>query len=580
MKKQDTQPESLSDSGFLISTPPVTVMSKYRPFPPIDLADRTWPSQTITGAPIWCSVDLRDGNQALINPMGPVKKMELFTTLLKIGFKEIEVGFPAASETDYSFLRELIEGNLIPDDVTIQVLTQARPELIKRTFDAIRGAKQSIVHLYNSTSTLQRRVVFRADKEQITRIAVDGAKLVKECADRVKDQIVRFQYSPESFTGTEIDYAVEICDAVCEVWQPTVDNKTIINLPSTVELATPNVYADQIELFCRLFKHREQSIISLHTHNDRGTGIAASELGLMAGAQRVEGTLFGNGERTGNVDIVTMALNQTTQGIDSGLDFSNIKEIRRVAEHCTEIDVHQRTPYAGDLVFTAFSGSHQDAIKKGFDSMKETQQELFEVPYLMIDPADIGRQYDPVIRVNSQSGKGGVAFLVENELGFRLPRRLQVAFSHVIQKITDETEQEMPAGDIAAKFLETYLNPSPHLIYHSHKPIESGNEEMEQYRLVFEFKGDKQTAEAIGNGPLDACVHMLRDTFGLAYDIKDYQEHAMETGSDSAAAAYILVKKTDGTELFGVGKSKSITKASIFALVSAINRSLAQSTEV
>ncbi len=549
-------------------------MSKYKPFPPIDLPDRTWPNQTITTAPVWCSVDLRDGNQALINPMGPAKKLEMFKTLLNIGFKEIEVGFPAASETDYAFLRELIEQNLIPSDVTIQVLTQSRPELIERTFEAIRGARQSIVHLYNSTSTLQRRVVFRADKKEITRIAVDGAKIVKQIANGIKDQIIRFQYSPESFTGTEIDYAAEVCDAVCDVWQPTLENKTIINLPSTVELATPNVYADQIELFCRLFQHRKQTIISLHTHNDRGTGIAASELGLMAGAERVEGTLFGNGERTGNVDIVTMALNQTTQGIDSGLNFSNIKDIRRVAEFCTEIKVHQRTPYAGDLVFTAFSGSHQDAIKKGFDAMKETQQELFEVPYLTIDPADIGRQYDPVIRVNSQSGKGGVAFLVESELGLRLPRRLQIAFSHVIQRITDASGQEIPAGEIAAKFLETYVNPPALLTYHSHKPIECEIEDLERYSFVFEFKGDKRTVQAQGNGPLDACVHVLTENFGLAYDIKDFQEHAMETGSDSTAAAYILAKKPDGSEWFGVGQSKSITKASILALVAAINRSL------
>ena len=550
-------------------------MSKYRPFPPIDLPDRTWPNQTITTAPVWCSVDLRDGNQALINPMGPAKKLEMFKTLLKIGFKEIEVGFPAASETDYTFLRDLIEQDLIPDDVTIQVLTQARRELIERTFEAIRGAKQSIVHLYNSTSTLQRRVVFRADTEEIKRIAVDGAKIVRDCAEHINDGIIRFQYSPESFTGTEVDYAVEVCDAVCDVWQPTSDNKTIINLPSTVELATPNVYADQIELFCRMFQHRDQSIISLHTHNDRGTGIAASELGLMAGAERVEGTLFGNGERTGNVDVVTMALNMTTQGIESNLDFSNIKDIRRVSEFCTEIKVYERTPYAGDLVFTAFSGSHQDAIKKGFEAMKVSEQELFEVPYLTIDPGDIGRQYDPVIRVNSQSGKGGVAFLVESELGFRLPRRLQIAFSQVIQKITDETGQEMPAGEIASKFIETYINPPAHLVYQSHKPVECEQDDQEKFRFVFEFKGEERTVEAVGNGPLDCCVHVLTKAFGLAYDIKDYQEHAMGTGSDSLAAAYILAKKPDGTELFGVGQSKSITKASILALVSAINRSLA-----
>lgn len=550
-------------------------MSKYRPFPPIDLPDRTWPNQTIRQAPAWCSVDLRDGNQALINPMGPAKKMEMFRTLLQIGFKEIEVGFPAASETDFAFLRELIDNELIPDDVSIQVLTQARPHLIEKTFEAIRGAKNSIVHLYNSTSTLQRRVVFRSDKAEITKIAVDSAKLIHQLAAQVSEGRVRYQYSPESFTGTEIDYAAEICDAVCDVWQPTTDNKVIINLPSTVELSTPNVYADQIELFCRLFRHREQCIISLHTHNDRGTGIAASELALLAGAERVEGTLFGNGERTGNLDIVTMALNMTTQGVDSTLDFSNIKEIRRVAEFCTELKVPERMPYAGDLVFTAFSGSHQDAIKKGYEAMKDSGQEEFEVPYLTIDPADIGRQYDPVIRVNSQSGKGGVAFLVENELGFRLPRRLQVAFSQVIQKITDQSGKEIQPQEIANTFMETYVNPPAKLVYESHRPVESDNPDWERYEFVFTFQGDQQTRQAEGNGPLDACVKMLTETFGLAYDIKDYNEHSMEAGSGSTAAAYILAKRPNGEELYGVGRSKSITKASIQALVAAINRSLA-----
>jgi 2-isopropylmalate synthase len=375
-------------------------MAKYTPFPTIPLADRTWPNRTITTAPIWCSVDLRDGNQALINPMGPAKKMDLYRALLKIGFKEIEVGFPAASDTDFQFVRELIEKDLIPEDVTIQVLVQSRRHLIERTFEAIRGAKKAIVHLYNSTSTLQRRVVFQATKEEIVQLAVEGARHIHELAKRESgSRQIRYQYSPESFTGTEIDYAVEICEAVCNVWQPTMSNKTIINLPSTVELATPNVYADQIELFCRKFKPRANTIISLHTHNDRGTGIAASELGLMAGADRVEGTLFGNGERTGNLDIVTMALNMFTQGVDPQLDFSNLKDIRRIAEFCTELKVHERMPYAGDLVFTAFSGSHQDAIKKGFAALKDSSSDRFEVPYLTIDPADIGRQYDPVIRV-------------------------------------------------------------------------------------------------------------------------------------------------------------------------------------
>ncbi len=550
-------------------------MAKYVPFPPVSLPDRKWPNKTLAHAPIWCSVDLRDGNQALINPMGPAKKMELFRALLKIGFKEIEVGFPAASETDFSFVRELIDQQLIPEDVTIQVLTQARQPLIERTFDAIRGAKSAIVHLYNSTSTLQRRVVFNADKADIVRMAVDGARWIRDLAQTQRDLgKIRFQYSPESFTGTEIDFAAEICDAVCDVWQPTVEDKAIINLPSTVELSTPNVYADQIELFCRMFQHRQQAIISLHTHNDRGTGIAASELGILAGGDRVEGTLFGNGERTGNLDIVTMALNLTTQGVDSGLDFSNLKEVRRIAEFCTELSVHERTPYSGDLVFTAFSGSHQDAIKKGFAALKESGQERFEVPYLTIDPADIGRQYDPVIRVNSQSGKGGVAYLVESELGFHLPRRLQVAFSQVIQKITDATGQEIPAREVAAKFIETYVNPPATLVYHSHTPVECEIEDQERHRFTVTYQGNKQDIVGQGAGPLDALVHALMEQYGLAVDIQDYQEHAMEAGSDSSAAAYILVKTADNHELFGVGQHKSITKASILGLVAAINRSL------
>ena len=549
-------------------------MAKYLPFPPIDLPDRQWPSRTITHAPIWCSVDLRDGNQALINPMGPAKKLDMFRMLLRIGFKEIEVGFPAASETDFAFVRELIEKNLIPDDVTIQVLVQARQNLIERTFEAIHGAKSAIVHLYNSTSTLQRRVVFNASKAEIIQLAVDGATWIRDLAKREPAGSIRFQYSPESFTGTEIDYAVEICEAVCNVWQPTVTNKAIINLPSTVELATPNVYADQIELFCRNFRCRDATWISLHTHNDRGTGIAASELGLMAGADRVEGTLFGNGERTGNLDIVTMALNMTTQGIDSGLDFSSLKEIRRIAEFCTELKVHERMPYAGDLVFTAFSGSHQDAIKKGFAALKESGQERFEVPYLTIDPADIGRQYDPVIRVNSQSGKGGVAFLIESELGFQLPRRLQIAFSQIIQKITDATGREMPAKEVATKFLETYVRPPATLAYHSHLPLECENDEQERYRFSVTFKDRKAEVEGQGSGPLDAFVHAITEAFGLACDIQDYHEHAMEAGSDSMAAAYILIRAPDGQELFGVGQHKSITKASLLGLVAAINRSL------
>ncbi len=554
-------------------------MAKYTPFPQIPIQGRTWPDKTIQSAPIWCSVDLRDGNQALINPMGPAKKLELFRTLLRIGFKEIEVGFPAASETDFQFVRDLIERELIPEDVTIQVLVQARKHLIDRTFEAIQGARSAIVHLYNSTSALQRRVVFQAERAEIVRLAVEGARyihdLAKEQADRSS---IRYEYSPESFTGTEIDFAVEICEAVCDVWQPTSDNKTILNLPSTVELATPNVYADQIELFCRLFRRRANTIISVHTHNDRGTGIAASELALMAGAERVEGTLFGNGERTGNLDIVTMALNMYTQGIDPKLDFSNLKEIRRVAEFCTELKVHERMPYAGDLVFTAFSGSHQDAIKKGFAAMRESGQERFEVPYLTIDPADIGRQYDPVIRVNSQSGKGGVAFLVESELGFQLPRRLQIAFSQVIQRITDATGREIPAHEVASRFVETYIKPPAVLTYHAHVPVECEDEEQERYRFTVTYRGEKCEIEGQGSGPIDAFVHAIRDKYALSCDILDYHEHAMEAGSDSSAAAYILVRTPDGQELFGVGQHRSITKASLLGLVAAVNRSLQSMT--
>lgn len=550
-------------------------MAKYVPFPPIDLPDRQWPSRTISQAPIWCSVDLRDGNQALINPMGPAKKLELFRTLVKIGFKEIEVGFPAASETDYSFVRELIEKDHIPDDVTIQVLVQARQNLIERTFESLRGVRSAIVHLYNSTSTLQRRVVFEAEKSDIVALAVNGARWIDQLAsERQFADAIRYQYSPESFTGTEIDFAVEICEAVCDVWRPTADRPAIINLPSTVELATPNVYADQIELFCRMFRYRPQTLISLHTHNDRGTGIAASELGLLAGADRVEGTLFGNGERTGNLDIVTMALNMTTQGIDSQLDFSNIKEVRRVAEFCTELKVHERTPYAGDLVFTAFSGSHQDAIKKGFAAMRESGQERFEVPYLTIDPADIGRQYDPVIRVNSQSGKGGVAFIVEQELGFQLPRRLQIAFSQIIQRITDQTSREIPPAEIAATFLATYVNPPATIVYHNHTPLPCQTPDQERYEFDVTMHGQRQTITGQGSGPLDSFVHAILDAFSVSCDVLDYHEHSLEAGSDSLAAAYILIRAADGQELFGVGQHRSITKASLLALVAAVNRTL------
>ena len=435
-------------------------VSKYKPFEPINIGNRTWPSQIILRSPYWCSVDLRDGNQALIEPMGEERKLRMFKLLLEIGFKEIEVGFPSASQTDFDFVRKIIQENLIPNDVTIQALTQARPELIEKTFEALKGAQRAIVHVYNSTSTLQRRVVFKSDEKGIKKIATDGAKWVKEYSEKYNGTDWTFEYSPESFTGTELPYAVEVCNAVNEVWKPNSDKKTIINLPATVEMASPNIYADQIEWMCKNLQDRENILVSLHPHNDRGTAVAATELGVMAGADRIEGTLFGNGERTGNVDLVTLALNMLTQGVDPHLDFSNINQIMREAEYCNQLPVHPRHPYAGDLVFTAFSGSHQDAIKKGLSELRNSNQELWEVPYLPIDPSDVGRSYEAVIRINSQSGKGGVAYLLEKDHGLSMPRRLQIEFSQVIQKIADESGKEISPSDIWENFQETYLNES------------------------------------------------------------------------------------------------------------------------
>src|SRR5579863_4778646 len=430
---------------------------KYRPFAPINLPDRQWPSRVVAKAPLWCSVDLRDGNQALVEPMGPERKRRMFDMLVKLGFKEIEVGFPAASETDFAFVRELVEGGLIPADVTIQVLTQARDELIERSFESIRGAPRAIMHLYNSTSTLQRRVVFGLDKAGIVDIAVNGARRIRDLAARMPETEIIYQYSPESFTGTELDFAVEICEAVMDVWQPTPQKKVILNLPATVEMATANIYADQIEWFGRHIRDRDSIVLSLHPHNDRGTGIAAAELGVMAGADRVEGTLFGNGERTGNVDVMTLALNLFSQGVDPGLEIRDIDEIVRTVEYCNQLPVHPRHPYAGELVFTAFSGSHQDAIKKGFEALEKRNDDLFEVPYLPIDPKDLGRTYEAVIRVNSQSGKGGVAYLLKEDHGLDLPRNLQIEFSKIVQEVTDRTGKEMTSADIWGLFQETYL---------------------------------------------------------------------------------------------------------------------------
>ena len=542
---------------------------KYRAFAPIALRDRTWPDRTISAPPIWCSVDLRDGNQALIEPMDAARKRRMFDLLVRTGFKEIEVGFPAASQTDFDFVRELIERNLIPDDVTIQVLTQARRELIERTFEALRGARRAIVHLYNSTSTVQRRVVFNLDKAGITKIAVDGARWVLEHAKRQPDTEWIFEYSPESFTGTELDYAVEICNAVNEVWQPTPSNKVIINLPATVEMATPNIYADQIEWFGRHIAKRDAIVLSVHPHNDRGTAVAAAELAMMAGADRVEGTLFGNGERTGNVDIVTLALNMYTQGIHPGLDFSNINEAARCVEQCNQLPIHPRHPYVGDLVFTAFSGSHQDAIKKGFAARQEG--DLWEVPYLPIDPRDVGRTYESIIRVNSQSGKGGIAYLLERDYGLAMPRRLQIEFSQVVQNVTDATGKELTSEQIWSLFEREYLKHEGGYEYLAHQ-LTTARDHPEIQRLTLKLRCHGQGAllHGSGNGPIDALI----DALGFKCDVLSYEEHSMGTGSNARAVAFVEITTPARTTLFGVGIHENIVTASLLAVLSAVNRAM------
>jgi 2-isopropylmalate synthase len=546
--------------------------SKYAPFPQVKLTDRQWPSRTLDKAPIWCSVDLRDGNQALIEPMGPDRKRAMFDLLLRMGFKEIEVGFPAASQTDFDFCREIIDGNKIPDGVTIQVLTQAREELIRRTFEGIKGSKRAIVHLYNSTSELQRRVVFGLDRQGIIDIAVQGAKLIKQLADETPETEIVLQYSPESFTGTELDFAVEICEAVMEVWQPTPERRIILNLPSTVEMSMPNVHADQIEWFCKTMKNRESAIISLHPHNDRGTGVAAAELGLLAGADRVEGTLFGNGERTGNVDVVTLALNMFTQGVDPELNIDDINEIVRVSEYCTQLPVHPRHPYAGELVFTAFSGSHQDAINKGLKALTKSNTGKWEVPYLPIDPQDLGRSYEAVIRINSQSGKGGIAYVLEKDYGLQIPRRLQIEFSKVVQRVADETGKELSPSNIHAAFKAEYLDAdSPlELVEHSTEP-RGPNSGARAMSVVMRRNGEIITTKGKGNGPIDAFLDALRQGCGTDLHVVDYREHAIGSGEDAQACAYVEVKTGDKT-LFGVGIDADIVTASLRALVSAANR--------
>jgi 2-isopropylmalate synthase len=548
--------------------------SKYRGFKPIDLSDRSWPTKTIEKSPIWCSVDLRDGNQALIEPMGEERKLRMFKLLLDIGFKEIEVGFPSASQTDFDFVRKIIEDNLIPTDVTIQALTQARPELIQRTFEALKGANKAVVHVYNSTSTLQRKVVFRSDEDGIKKIATDGAKWVKEHADKYNETDWTFEYSPESFTGTELPYAVEVCNAVNEVWNPTKDNKTIINLPATVEMSSPNIYADQIEWMCRNLDNRENIIVSLHPHNDRGTAVAATELGVMAGADRIEGTLFGNGERTGNVDLVTLALNMLTQGIDPHLDFSNINPIMREAEYCNQLPVHPRHPYAGDLVFTAFSGSHQDAIKKGLAELRNTNNETWEVPYLPIDPKDVGRSYEAVIRINSQSGKGGVAYLLEKDHGLSMPRRLQIEFSQVIQKITDETGKEISPSDIWDNFQRTYLKDTGYYQFVEHHINSSSNKDGSQsdkISIVLNCDSKEITIEGSGNGPIDAMIDAIKKSFNLDIKISDYHQHAISSGSDAQAVAYSELL-LEGESVWGVGMHQNTVIAGLLSVISGLNR--------
>ena len=546
---------------------------KYRAYPPVALPDRQWPNKAITKPPIWCSVDLRDGNQSLIEPMGHERKMRMWNALVKMGFKEIEIGFPSASQTDFDFCRFLIDNKKIPDDVTVQVLVQCREELITRTFEGIRGAKSAIVHFYNSTSELQRRVVFQKDKAGITEIAVNGARLIKRLAQESgMEEAIRFQYSPESFTGTELDYAVEICEAVMDEIRPTPERPLILNLPATVESSTPNIHADQIEWFCRKVKNRSSLVISLHPHNDRGSAVAATELALMAGADRVEGTLFGNGERTGNVDIITLAMNMYTQGVDPGLDISNINDLIRMAEYCTQLPVHPRHPYAGELVFTAFSGSHQDAINKGFKAMKGSNKPLWEVPYLPIDPMDLGRSYEAVVRINSQSGKGGIAYIMETEHGLELPRRLQIEFSKVVQQIADGEGVELPADRLWGAFQGEYLDANGRYGFIEHHA--SSDHGAQPITAKITDDGTIKTIKGMGNGPVDAFCDALRKESGLAFDVVDYREHTMSHGANASAVAYMELRLPDGTNLFGVGIDKNIVVASLKAIVSGVNRAM------
>tara|TARA_B100001121_G_scaffold3739_1_gene3384 strand:+ start:162 stop:1832 length:1671 start_codon:yes stop_codon:yes gene_type:complete len=550
------------------------LIKKYKPFEPIPLKGRHWPNKVIEVAPRWCSVDLRDGNQALIEPMGHERKKRMFKLLCDLGFKEIEVGFPAASETDFEFVRWLIEEKQIPSDVTIQVLTQARDHIIERTFESLVGVSQAIVHFYNSTSTLQRKVVFDQDKSGIKKIATDGAKLVKKLALAQSETKWSFEYSPESFTGTELDYAADVCDAVVNILKDASSEKIIINLPATVEMATPNVYGDQIEWMNENLENRESICLSLHPHNDRGTAVAASEFGLMAGADRVEGTLFGNGERTGNVDIVTIALNLLTQGIDPELDFSDINSVIREVEYCNQLPVHPRHPYAGDLVFTAFSGSHQDAIKKGLSALEKSNKPEWEVPYLPIDPADLGRSYEAVVRINSQSGKGGVSFILEKDHGVSLPRRLQINLSQKVQKVADDSGKEVMSRDIWKVFEENYISVSGRLKlinYALSSTEDSSGNTSDQIEISLEDKNNKVNLNGIGGGPIEAFVSSINNYFSTSITVSDYHQQSVTSGADAKAAAFIELTM-DGKNEWGAGIDGNTTKASFQAIVSGLNK--------
>ena len=542
---------------------------KYKPYPKIELPDRQWPDNVIEKAPRWCSVDLRDGNQALINPMDMNKKLELFTLLLKLGFKEIEVGFPSASKIEYDFLRHLVDENLIPDDVTVQVLVQAREHLIAKTFEALRGVKKAVVHLYNSTSIAQRKIVFRKEKNEIIDLALAGVDLVKKY-EQDHDGEIFLEYSPESFTGTELEFAAEICNAVTARWGISEKRPVIINLPATVEMATPNIYADQVEWMSRHLDNREHIAISTHTHNDRGTSIAATELALLAGADRVEGTLLSNGERTGNVDIITLALNMTTQGIDSGLDFSDVNEVVRVVEKVTELPTHPRHPYVGELVYTAFSGSHQDAINKGLAYQNAKEDPFWEVPYLPIDPADVGRTYESIIRINSQSGKGGVAYILEHNYGYHLPKAMHPEIGRAVQALSDEKGRELTSEEIHEVFVKEYFNIKEHI---SFEDVTLSTQNGEAHcTLAYRYNGETITSQGKGNGPIDACKNALMEKYPNEFTIKSYSEHSCGDKSTAKAIAYIEIQTKECLSKFGVGADNDIAKASIKALFCAINR--------